>query len=600
MRSINALSMLATLALLAAPVAAQDLSQESERQLLERVSTKKNGTDKAVFEELGGRKTRAAFQALKSSLSELTGNPGLKSATEAFRHFKGVPELERMAISTLYSVSQEAHLTRQRLSAAALSRFSNQAEDELTRIVDKSSDPVTRANALDGLLPALSSNATRKDLNFTLDAMRVTVTLTRAECLKGLKAFMENGPAKNFKDALSNKDLSASVRRMVLEAIASIPSDEYSAHLMDALKSKEDEIAHGALLALADRGWMDYGRELRKLIKHSDQAIRRDALVIQAELLGSDPIFFDRLLDQADSDDHVERSAAAISLGTIRTQESMLALHRLLKDPDSGVKFQALQAVLAARKEASVPALIEVLQIERGLLMPTVSRNLQLLTAQDFGSSHSRWSAWWRDNSEKFTCPSIETAQAALAARAEIKASSKTRASFFGIRILSDRICFVIDNSASMLSKTKSGKTRLQAMQDQLIQTLRALPESTLANLTFFAARIERWKDKLHSLNKGNRESAVEMIRAIGTGGATITYEGLLAGLEDPRVDTIYLLTDGHPAGGAMPRTSDILREIARRNTVRHVVINCISIGQDSTFLRKLAEQNNGTYTRVD
>ena len=278
----------------------------------------------------------------------------------------------------------------------------------------------------------------------------------------------------------------------------------------------------------------------------------------------------------------------------------MLALHGLLKDPDTGVQFQALQAVLAARKEASVQALIEMLQVERGLLMPTVSRNLQLLTAQDFGSSHSRWSAWWRDNSEKFTCPSIETAQAALAARAEIKASSKTRASFFGIRILSDRICFVIDNSASMLSKTKSGKTRLQAMQAQLIQTLRALPDSTLANLTFFAARIERWKDKLHSLNKGNRESAVEMIRAIGTGGATITYEGLLAGLEDPRVDTIYLLTDGHPAGGAMPRTSDILREIARRNTVRHVVINCISIGQDSTFLRKLAEQNNGTYTRVD
>ena len=69
------------LALLSAPVAAQDLSQESERQLLERVSSKKNGTDKAVFEELGSRKTRAAFQALKSSLSELTGNPGLKSAT---------------------------------------------------------------------------------------------------------------------------------------------------------------------------------------------------------------------------------------------------------------------------------------------------------------------------------------------------------------------------------------------------------------------------------------------------------------------------------------------------------------------------------------
>ena len=591
---------MAMLALLAAPITAQDLAKESERQLLERVANKKNATGKAVFEELGSRKTRASFQALKSSLAELTGNPGLRSATDAFRHFKGVPELERMAISTLYSVSQEAHLTRQRVSAAALSKFSGLAKDELTRIVSKSSDPVTRANALDGLLPALSSNASRKDLNFTLDAMRVTLTLTKAECIKALKGFMENGPPKNFKGSLSDESLPLSVRRLILEAISSMPSDEYSAHLLSALKCKDDEIAHGALLALADRGWMSYGRELRRLIKHDDQAIRRDALVIQADLNGSDPIFFERLLDHASSEDHVRRSAAAISLGALRTQESMLALHELLKDEDTGVQFQALQSALSARRESSVPALIAMLEIERGLLMPTVIRNLKLLTAQDFGSSHPRWSAWWRDHAEEFTCPSLEIAQVALASRAEMKASSKTQASFFGIRILSDRLCFVIDNSASMLSKTKSGKTRLNAMQTQLIETLRALPDSTLANLTFFAARIERWKDKLHSLNKGNRESAIEMIREIGTGGATITYEGLLAGLEDPRVDTIYLLTDGQPAGGAMPKTSDILREIGRRNTVRHVVINCISVGQDSTFLMKLAEQNNGSYTRVD
>ncbi len=49
-----------------------------------------------------------------------------------------------------------------------------------------------------------------------------------------------------------------------------------------------------------------------------------------------------------------------------------------------------------------------------------------------------------------------------------------------------------------------------------------------------------------------------------------------------------------------MPKTGDILRGIARRNTVRHIVINCISVGSDSTFLKKLAEQNNGSYIRVD
>jgi hypothetical protein len=118
--------------------------------------------------------------------------------------------------------------------------------------------------------------------------------------------------------------------------------------------------------------------------------------------------------------------------------------------------------------------------------------------------------------------------------------------------------------------------------------------------MVFFAAKIERWGDKLQSLSKGNRASAIEMLQEIGTGGATITYEGLIAGLEDPRVDTIYLLTDGQPYGGAMPKAADILREIGRRNTVRHVVINCISVGRDSGFLQNLADQNHGKYTRVD
>jgi hypothetical protein len=49
-----------------------------------------------------------------------------------------------------------------------------------------------------------------------------------------------------------------------------------------------------------------------------------------------------------------------------------------------------------------------------------------------------------------------------------------------------------------------------------------------------------------------------------------------------------------------MPKSGDILREIERINSVRHVIIHCISVGTDSGFLKKLATQNGGHYTRVD
>ena len=168
------------------------------------------------------------------------------------------------------------------------------------------------------------------------------------------------------------------------------------------------------------------------------------------------------------------------------------------------------------------------------------------------------------------------------------------------MRILSDRMCFVIDNSASMKNKTKSGKTRIKAMQDQLTATMESLPDGAMVNMAFFAARVENWDKELRILNVKSRTEAIEMINQVGTGGMTITYEGLMAGLADPRVDTIYLLTDGHPSGGEFPNTGDILREIGRFNSIRHVVINCISVGRDSGFLKNLAEQNHGSYARVD
>jgi hypothetical protein len=137
-------------------------------------------------------------------------------------------------------------------------------------------------------------------------------------------------------------------------------------------------------------------------------------------------------------------------------------------------------------------------------------------------------------------------------------------------------------------------------MQDQLCVTIKDLPDGCLVNMVFFAVDAIPWKKELQTLNSKARAEAVEAIRKLKMKQATATYEGIIEGLTDPRVDTLYVLTDGQPYGGAMPNTGDILREVHRINQVRHVVIHCISVGRDSTFLAKLAEENHGQYTRVD
>ena len=63
-------------------------------------------------------------------------------------------------------------------------------------------------------------------------------------------------------------------------------------------------------------------------------------------------------------------------------------------------------------------------------------------------------------------------------------------------------------------------------------------------------------------------------------------------------VEEIYLLSDGRPGAGRYRRTADILREVAKLNRKRRIAIHCVSLGVESLLLKRIAEENNGTYTR--
>ena len=67
----------------------------------------------------------------------------------------------------------------------------------------------------------------------------------------------------------------------------------------------------------------------------------------------------------------------------------------------------------------------------------------------------------------------------------------------------------------------------------------------------------------------------------------------------DPYVDTVYLLSDGHPTAGEKTETEDILRAVGGMNRLKGIQINTISIGTDSELMKKLAERNSGIYRYI-
>ena len=597
---LRIVSLLTLLTSFAAPSPDDDLGSLSEPELLEIVRDKKESTDKAVFEELGKRKTRTSLQALSAATQELSGVWPLRSAYGAFVHFRGVEDLEGRAIAFLAGEAKSRNARVSSSSTQALAKFGEPAHSHLAKILKSSKDPETRATALGPLMPSMAAGGQRADFQTICDNLYLCYAIRRKFAVDTFKAFALSGGAELFARKLSDRKLSIEVRGLLISALAETPGDPFLEVLLEGLDAREPRVLFATLQALASRGTDRHIDALKRLSRHQDDYVRREALVSRARILGGDPSFFDQLIDLTEHKGAVERGAAAISLGELGTVEAMQALHALLDDKAYIVRAEALIAVAAARHPTSIPILIQRLDQVTGIEHERTTTELRLLTAEDYGTKTQRWAKWWADHGDDFAMPSIADATKADSARKERRANNQTQTAFYGLRVSSDRVAFVIDLSGSMNGKTKSDKSRLEVLKIQLDHFLKEYPSGQLFNLIFFGKTASKWKPELTLMNDKIRASARSHVRSLKAPGATAIYDGLMAAFEDPRVDTIYLLTDGSPSGGTIDDIDEIIAEVRRWNSLRHLIIHSISVGKDSRLLRTLSADSHGHYIRAD
>jgi hypothetical protein len=92
-------------------------------------------------------------------------------------------------------------------------------------------------------------------------------------------------------------------------------------------------------------------------------------------------------------------------------------------------------------------------------------------------------------------------------------------------------------------------------------------------------------------------------LRKLQAKGGGAIFEGLLAAIRDPEVDTICLLSDGVPSYGTVSRDYRVLQEVRRANRWRRVATHTILLGSkgtDKKFMRSLARQNGGIAVGAD
>lgn len=590
----------------AVPLAAGVSPQETPRELVEKIKDQKDRSPGAWFETLGARRDAAGLKALEQALGIVKSEAKLSEVARALRHFAGDSTHEGRALQVLRGLALDKERNEARAGATGLAAFGPSGVATLRSLLTQIQDDVARARALAPLVPSIEANPDAQGLDFVLAAWRTPQSGPYERGIALLKAFPTALHLERMGKFVSDEDADRFRRELVLSAVGAMELDGDAAEEADevvdrGLEARDAAVQYRALEAVVARGRVLRKQPLEALTRAAGDDLRRLAHVALARLAlaesGGDP---KAVIALGRAKDPAARQAAAYELARLGSDDALEVLVELLADPDPRVRSQAIRALSARRRPSSIAALIDRLDEERGRLGQEVHWALRMLSGLDHGPRAPRWRAWWAAEGKSFEIPTLEVAREAEDARKTRRDENSTKASFYGLQIVSNRLSFVVDISGSMNDRAYAGKTRIAIAKQELSTVIESLQGDDHFNLIAFSGGVSEWQSALVPGDPKNRASAQAFVAGLRADGGTAIYDALARAFEDPSVDTIYFLSDGDASAGLIVDTTMIRSEVARWNSARHVTVHCIAIGQHHPLLRGLAEDTGGTYRRID
>lgn len=152
-------------------------------------------------------------------------------------------------------------------------------------------------------------------------------------------------------------------------------------------------------------------------------------------------------------------------------------------------------------------------------------------------------------------------------------------------------VVFIFDHSGSMK------ENRFPEYRQLLQEWVRELPFERF-NIVMFCDQVSPFQSEMVSGTPTNRTLAVEFIGRFEPEGTTATLEALQLGFRQRGVDTLVLMSDGAPNGGAQG-IADVLDWTKANN--RGVVINSVAMGNYfnqayGAFLQQLSQDHGGMF----
>jgi HEAT repeat protein len=391
-----------------------------------------------------------------------------------------------------------------------------------------------------------------------------------------------------------------------IRGLTGFGDEKIIAALEKLLRDKEPAVRAAAVEELAKRGAQSAVEPLEKSLDKQEDPVELAAILrALSTLRGTNADWAARLRTFAVGEAELLRNAALDELVRLRDGEASALLKQALSAPNWSTRLTAARGFEALRLPDSVGWMITQLQSESGRIAREMSDILFRLTGQPFGKNAGAWKNWVERLEGPVELITTTQLEGIIEAQKERELDETTGTSFFGLRIESHRVSFVIDVSGSMEEKTRgpyagmSGPTRMVAAKAELTKALGGLDPNALFNIIPFSDKARPWQKALQRATPDTLQTAKEAVAKLIPSGGTNLFGGIQLALADPDVDTIIVLGDGEPSVGDLIEPSAIRRWVADQNRERGVKIHTVRIGLDLPVLQWLSEDSGGTSTYI-